>query len=603
MVNRSIVVGALGLLFQVSDPLHAAISFTKVPGGALVQDTGLTRGACFVDYEGDGFEDLYFTREDVVNLLYRNNGDATFSKITGDTMVSLPASSDASTWVDYDDDGDLDCLVSTWKGQPDLFFENNGDGTFSRDTGIAIVNTPRYSDYAGWTDFGRDGDLDVYISVGFGSQQNQFYVNEGGVFTQPLSGPIVTDAERSHGLAWGDFDFDGDQDVYVANVSGNNSMYVNLGDTTFSKLSGDPIVTDGANSVRAVWGDFDNDHDQDLFVANAGGANNGLYENNGDGTFTQITGTNVTSDGGSSHSALWADLDNDADLDLLVTNGFGAAGEPNFLYENDGAGTFTRLLTGALVTDGGWSTGCSFADIDHDGDLDLAVAKAFGTQPNALYLNDGNANHWLTVRCLGKNNNPNGVGARVRVKAMVGGEPVWQVREIQAATAFGQSGLWAHFGLGDAATIDSLVVSWPSGLVTVLEDVSVDLRLTLDDCGPDDPDADLVGSLCDNCPGAANPLQEDTDQDGFGDACDSCLAFATPGNSALLPGDTNDNGVITSADIIHLVNHVFKGGPPPLPLPQAGDVNCSGTLTSADIIGLVNYVFKGGAPPCDVCSL
>jgi hypothetical protein len=171
----------------------AAISFTPVPGGDLVQDTGLTRGACFVDYDGDGLEDLFFTREDLTDRLYKNNGDGTFSKIIGDPIVTDVASSDASTWVDYDQDGDLDCLISTWKGQPDLFLTNNGDGSISKDTTIGILSISRYSDYAGWTDFGRDGDLDVFLANSSG-QNNGLYENDGaGNFTQVITGNVVAD--------------------------------------------------------------------------------------------------------------------------------------------------------------------------------------------------------------------------------------------------------------------------------------------------------------------------------------------------------------------------------------------------------------------------
>ena len=180
--------------------------------------------------------------------------------------------------------------------------------------------------------------------------------------------------------------------------------------------------------------------------------------------------------------------------------------------------------------------------------------------------------------------------------------PVWQLREIQAATAFGQSGQWAHFGLGNAAQIDSLVVDWPSGVQTVLENVAIDQRIVIDDCGPDDPDADGLGSFCDNCPDDANPAQADYDTDGYGDVCDSCLALPTPGNMSVTTGDANFDGIITSADIIFLVNHIFKGAFAPDPVPEVGDTNCSGAITSADIIQLVNFVFKGGMAPCDVCA-
>jgi plastocyanin len=117
-----------------------------------------------------------------------------------------------------------------------------------------------------------------------------------------------------------------------------------------------------------------------------------------------------------------------------------------------------------------------------------------------------------------------------------------------------------------------------------------------------DADSDGVCNADDNCPNDHNNRQENEDLDGFGDVCDPCLGDPTNTCApACTPGDVNANGTITSADIIYLVNHVFKGGPAPLPVPAAGDVNCSTTLTSADIIYLVNHVFKGGSAPCASC--
>jgi len=117
-----------------------------------------------------------------------------------------------------------------------------------------------------------------------------------------------------------------------------------------------------------------------------------------------------------------------------------------------------------------------------------------------------------------------------------------------------------------------------------------------------DADQDGVCDADDNCPDEPNNRQENEDGDGLGDACDPCLGDPTNTcGPVCTPGDVNANGSITSADIIYLVNHVFKGGPAPLPVPESGDVNCSGTLTSADIIYLVNHVFKGGPAPCASC--
>jgi len=118
-----------------------------------------------------------------------------------------------------------------------------------------------------------------------------------------------------------------------------------------------------------------------------------------------------------------------------------------------------------------------------------------------------------------------------------------------------------------------------------------------------DGDFDLAPDPCDNCQALANPSQANFDGDAQGDLCDSCPALAVPNQAAILPGDANADGVLTSADIIFMVNHVFKAQAPPQPVPEVGDVDCTGQLTSADIIRLVNYVFKSGVPPCNMCAV
>ncbi|MFC1570128.1 FG-GAP repeat domain-containing protein, partial [bacterium] len=189
----------------------------------------------------------------------------------------------------------------------------------------------------------------------------------------------------SQGCAWGDYDHDGDPDLFVANMNGeNNDLYNNQGDGTFDKITVGDIVTLGSSSSGACWGDYDNDGDEDLFVANTNGENNFLYRNEGDGTFFRVLGGIVPDDGGNSWGCAWGDYDNDGWLDLFVAN----RNENNTLYHNTGNIYFTKVTEGPVVTDGGVSTSGHWCDYDLDGDLDLFVANT-GWNANFLYDNNG----------------------------------------------------------------------------------------------------------------------------------------------------------------------------------------------------------------------
>jgi Leucine-rich repeat (LRR) protein len=247
------------------------------------------------------------------------------------------------------------------------------------------------------------------------------------------------------------------------------------------------VVTTGSESSGSSWGDYDNDGDLDLFVANASSQDNFLYANNGNGTFTELTTGPVVTDGGNSAGSSWGDYDSDGDLDLFVAN---TQNQDNFLYANDGDGTFTKVTTGPVVSDGSVSYGSSWGDYDNDGDLDLVVANY--NQNNFLYANVGNANHWINLQLVGRQSNVSAIGAKVRIRAAIGGSPVWQLCEISGQTGGGygsQNSLNAEFGLGDATTIDSIKVEWPSGIAWDTTDVAVDqfLTITEPDVPPDAP--------------------------------------------------------------------------------------------------------------------
>ncbi|HCN36266.1 MAG TPA: hypothetical protein DIS94_00950, partial [Bacteroidetes bacterium] len=239
-----------------------------------------------------------------------------------------------------------------------------------------------------------------------------------------------------------------------------NFLYRNDGNGNFTKITSGEIVTDIANSTGATWGDIDNDGDFDLFVTNYFNVNNYLYINNGNSTFTKNTSSVVANDGGSSTGSTFGDVDNDGDLDLFVAND---NNENNCLYLNDGTGVFTKVTTGSVVNNGGRSNGSGFADYDLDGDLDLFVTN--GNQPvvqnNFLYNNNGNQNKFVNIKCFSISNNTSSIGTRVKVVTMINGNRKTQTREIFGQTGYNaQNELSVHFGLSDATVIDSVIIDW-----------------------------------------------------------------------------------------------------------------------------------------------
>jgi hypothetical protein len=454
-----------------------------ISSGDPVNDGGSTQGVSWVDYDNDGFQDLFVTNLIYLasqnNCLYHNDGNGLFTKITGGSIVNDGGYSRTSTWGDYDNDGNLDVYVANWPDQENFLYHNDGNGIFTKISTGALVTEIAGSPAAGWGDYDNDGDLDLFVA-NYGT--NSLFRNDGGTFFKITQGEIVTDMADSYSASWADFDGDGDFDLFVSNpdVNQNNRLYRNNGNGTFN---GQNAFNDGGETFGGSWGDYDSDGDLDLFIPSVSFSTNGnnfLYNNNGNGTFTRVTQGDIVNDGGYSFGSCWGDYDNDGDLDLFVTN----TDTGNFLYQNNGPASpgFTRITVGQIVTDRGWPYGAAWGDYDRDGDLDLFVAKfANENENNAFYQNEGNTNNWINIKCVGVNSNTSAIGAKVRVKAAIDfNQPVWQLREISTQTGYcGQNSLNAHFGLGNAATIDSLKIEWTSGLVEVWTDVDVNQFLTI----------------------------------------------------------------------------------------------------------------------------
>lgn len=320
-------------------------------------------------------------------LLAANVSAQTFVRIMTGPVATDVGISLGAEWGDYDDDGDLDLFVTENFNGNNHLYRNNGSTFESIGTGI-VVNDGGNSIWSNWADYDNDGDLDLYVAndVDF----NYLYQNNGdGSFTKITEGGFVGALENSRVSWWNDYDNDGDLDPFVANFQQDNSLFQNNHDGGFSTLSYVTVANDSGSSILPSWADYDNDGDADLLVANYSSEANFLYQNNGDRTFTKITTGAVVTDVVNSSAGSWADYDNDGDLDLFLANGFDTV-EDNALYQNNGDGSFTRIDTTVIGNDGGISLLGSWGDYDNDGDADLFVSNGYlSVQSNYFYENNG----------------------------------------------------------------------------------------------------------------------------------------------------------------------------------------------------------------------
>ena len=492
-------------------------------------------GVACGDYDGDGLLDLYATASSSISNKLLHNSGVGFADATVPPLDNTGLGYGAA-WGDYDNDGDLDLYLAN-NDRANKLFRNNGGGAFT-DVTSPPLDDANYSQHVSWVDYDNDGDLDIYVTTYLGPNR-LFRNNGGGSFTDVAAGSPVGYNGSSGGATWGDYDNDGDMDLYLACYYGEaNHLFRNNGGGVFVDVTVPPLDNHG-EGMGVDWGDYDNDGDLDLYLVNNGQANK-LFVNNG-GTFTDATPAPLN-DAGYGISAGWADYDNDGDLDLYLTNG----GSANKLFTNDGAGGFSEV-TNSVVLDNGYGMGFGWFDYDNDGDLDIYLANAGSFQENKLFQNNvGDDKHWLKADLIGTVSNRNGIGARVRI--VVGGQS--QIREVTSGSGYcSQHSLTVEFGVGAATLIDSLIVRWPSGIVQKLAALNVD-----------------------------NHIQ-----------------VVEP--STYVCGDANRDGTVNIGDAVYVINFIFKGGPAPSPL-GAGDANCDHAVNVGDAVYVINYIFKGGPAPC-----
>lgn len=323
----------------------------------------------------------------------------TFQQIPGLAFFDDQGYLNGVSWVDVDNDDDLDVCVTGSGGTFPNFtnisaiFLNNGNETF---TNTGLLNSVQKNAFRhGWADYDNDDDLDLYIGATWNSNGiNELWNNNGGtsLTLTPNSGATPNVAQPYEGtVSWADYDNDGWADLFVPRWNDlKNKLYRNNGNGSFSEITTGAMVNDLGWTSGGFWGDFDNDRDLDLFVVNyqIGPTNPGtnhLFRNNGNGTFTKMTnaGPAVTI-AQNGRSANWVDANNDGLLDLFVCNQFGQ----DLLHINAGNGTFTTKFIGA-TNHTSWSS--NWGDYDNDGDQDL-ITIGFWNTDSRFWENDGFGN-------------------------------------------------------------------------------------------------------------------------------------------------------------------------------------------------------------------
>ncbi|MDM9632838.1 CRTAC1 family protein, partial [Robiginitalea aurantiaca] len=339
-----------------------------------------------------------------------------------------------------------------------------------------------------------------------------------------------SDNSGNYASTWIDYDNDGDLDLYISKCRGGvtdptdprriNMLMQNDGNNNFTEKAAEANLKNGEQTWLTDFGDIDNDGDLDAIIINHGSGPN-LMQNNGDGTFTEITASSgllptLNPENIYGVQGFFKDFNNDGFLDLMVS------GDAHFLFYNNGNGTFD-LAPNPFNS----NTIQSFTvgDLNHDGFLDIYAGYATGlntptTVKDKLWINQGNSNNFFNVQLQGVQSNINGIGARVELYGPWG----IQIRDVKSGEGYGvMNSLTQHFGLGANTTIDRVVVKWPSGIVDEIFNPSPNQFLTIqegDGQSCTDSDNDGVCDSQDVCEGFDDSV--DTDGDGVPDGCDIC---------------------------------------------------------------------------------
>lgn len=525
------------VLLVPSIPVRAQQAFTEeaVARGLsyVVQQNSDLYGAgvALVDLDGDLDADcVLLGRADGVVGVYENDGTGHFIDHSATSGIDADPRNSAVACADYDNDGDLDIYISRLIGD-DALYRNDGGFTFTDVSTQAGILPGGAGMGIAWGDYDNDGWLDLYVSnrTGFGGDPtlNRLYHNLGdGTFEEVAQTLNVHDDDAPTLLCtWLDYDEDGDADLYLGNDKGSgpnedNALFQNQGDGTFVEVTQQTGTAANVDCMGIAIGDFDHDGGKDLYVTNIP-LGNVLLMSNGDGTFSDRTAEAGVGSFEIGWGCAFFDYDHDMIDDLYVCNMIA----PNRFYRYQGSFPCTDIAADCGIEDGTGTSFCmALADVDLDGDLDLLVQSA--DVNIRLFINQkGHLRSWARFHVVGEGANRHAVGATLKVTS--GG--VTQTREIHAGANYkSDNERIVHVGLASETMIDEVRVLWPGGTTRTLRNYGASQTWTiyppsmLGD-GDFDGDIDLDDiRLAAQCftgpgPGRITPGCEVFDMDGDGD--------------------------------------------------------------------------------------
>jgi enediyne biosynthesis protein E4 len=470
-------------------------------------------GAAFLDYDQDGFIDIYVCsgtwnvelnsgekpEKMPGNHLYRNLGNGTFEDVTKKADVGGPWYSMGVTVGDYNNDGYPDIFLSNYGAN--VLLKNTGKGSFTDITKRAgLAGGDLCSVGAVWFDYDNDSYLDLYVSnylnfdpnykyyyapdgfpppMAYDSEPDKLYHNKGdGTFEDVTEAMGIVDPDgRAMGVGAVDYDDDGFVDVYVANDHSLNYLWHNEGGKKFTDvgtMSGTAFSQAGEATVSMAvdFADFNGDSLMDLFVSDDSYCS--LYENMGNGVFRDVANPSGISSQAAQFvgwSSSFVDFDHDGDMDIFKTNGAlkHLYGQEDQMFENTGDGKFKDVSTdlGAYFQEENVGRGACLGDYDNDGDIDIYIVN-LNSLNKFLRNNKGNQNNWLIINLKGTTSNRDGIGARVKISA---GGKVQSTQKKSTTGYLSQNDPRLHFGLAKAESVDKIEIRWPSGKMQVLENV------------------------------------------------------------------------------------------------------------------------------------